>query len=811
MNKRLLALMLLIPILAACAAPTPVELDGGYGTLLEPFLGVPVTAAATPAPSKRISGDDMPISRALAAKMLALAFADQSEIDAAYRIITFADTSPARWYDRYINKAYTLGLMSGGDNLFRPESPLTLEQAQFLLERLNPANTIRIQLTEQNRGAPISYALWLDLYIQTLNAVSGGDILGHFGITQENLIILATPETHPQLPEGNVITAGGPFRNAGLPLGGYIDSEIAILRRGQEIIAVVGVVSERPVIRNAYIVGLEAGQLVIFAGGAQRSFTFDGSLPRGRIGDVQIYNGHVVGIAAFADTVNGSIHAADYGTIELAGIGLLVTHPDFRIYSTVGGAVTLRDISALIVGANIAEFIVRDGQIAAAVITRRPLPENIRVVISTTGFGSYVHSAVEVSSENGFVLKHGDDIREFAANEHFAISATQNTNLTERIFIIPNNQGRTAIHSIRRNWPNNAPPQYRGIIEIARHDGGFVIINELTFEQYLYAVVPSEMPAAHGLEAAKVQAITARSYAYNQFHANRFHALGANIDDSIHSQVYNNIPENDLSIAAVNATSGMYLTYNGRVVSANFFSTSSGVTANFSDVWLDWQTGEFAPASPGYLSSQPQYLAGNFGDLSQEANARRFFMDTTVPSYDDAFAWFRWNLELTPAQLTGIINNNLAAHGNSNRIKLYEDGGFRHAPVFNIGDFRSMQVASRGQGGNIREIIITGSTATILVRTEYTIRRILAPNLAGNSIPINRHNAEPAHNFFMLPSTFMVFEQSAAGGLLFYGGGFGHGVGMSQNGVRGMIDRGYNYEQILAHYYPGTRIMTLTQ
>ncbi|MCL2398032.1 MAG: stage II sporulation protein SpoIID, partial [Defluviitaleaceae bacterium] len=63
-------------------------------------------------------------------------------------------------------------------------------------------------------------------------------------------------------------------------------------------------------------------------------------------------------------------------------------------------------------------------------------------------------------------------------------------------------------------------------------------------------------------------------------------------------------------------------------------------------------------------------------------------------------------------------------------------------------------------------------------------------------------------NHFILPSTFMTFA-ATDGSMIFHGGGFGHGVGMSQHGVYGMVQRGYNFREILAHFYPGTQVVTL--
>jgi stage II sporulation protein D len=313
------------------------------------------------------------------------------------------------------------------------------------------------------------------------------------------------------------------------------------------------------------------------------------------------------------------------------------------------------------------------------------------------------------------------------------------------------------------------------------------------------------MPTAFGLEAAKVQAVTARSYAYNQFFANRLHAYGANICDSVMTQVYNNIPETDLAIQAVNYTRGLLLTYRGRVVSANYFSTSSGHTADRGDVWLNFATGELDAETPPYLTGQPQFFGDSPGDLSNEQIAREFFMNTQIQAFDDQSPWFRWNFELTPDQMGRIINENLPrlTQARPHNFRPIDTPQFPPPFITNIGDFVGLEVANRGRGGNINELIIHGSAASLRVITEFTIRELLTPRLP-EGIPLNRHNAAPINNHFILPSTFMTFETAQNGNLRFYGGGFGHGVGMSQHGAYGMIRRGYDFRQILAHFYPGT-------
>jgi len=762
--------------------------------------------------------DDVPISRAMVAKMIALTFSDAAEITHSPRHINFSDTSVSMWHDRYINAAVSMGHLSGIGYNFYPESPLTLEQAQFILDRLDPNNPIRIQLTPENRQLAISYALWINLYMQLLGNLSGyATTADYFGIIQENVIILITPQFNSQLPQGHVVTNIGHFTATGLDFEDYLDREVSILHKDGEILAIAGLISDAPTIRNAYIVERNIDSITIFAGGAQRTYAYDTTaLSQGNIADVQINGNTAESVIVFEHTVSGVVSQISSQYVEIEGLGRLPLHGAFGIYNIpTTRNVTMGHLNQITIGYDVADFVMRDGQVSAAIILRRAAPSHIRVVLSTTGFASRIHQSVGLRSETGLTIHTANEIIEIPPNQEFHLSATENINLidnaTGRITIVPNSEnGMTEITTISRNWGDGENPRYRGIIEISRRADGFVVVNQLDLEEYLYAVIPSEMPASFGLEAAKVQAVTARSYAVAAIFANRFYMYGANVDDSIQSQVYANFPETAISQAAVRETAGLVLTYGGEVVTANFFSTSSGHTANSGDVWINGSTWEFDRPTPPYLSAQPQGLSVATGDLSVESNAHAFFMNTTISSYDDNSPWFRWNLQLTNEQLTEIIGRNLPAlAAASPHLFPMPNSTATFPPQFvtNIGDFQSMAVVSRGGGGNVRELLITGSQGSVVVRTEYAIRRLLEPSAEGGVI-LNRHNASPITNHFMLPSTFMVFEE-ISDGITFYGGGFGHGVGMSQNGVAGMVSRGYTYEWILAHFYPNAQLESL--
>ncbi len=767
-------------------------------------------------------GDDLPVSRGLVAKMLALAFNDKNSIDSYEREISFSDTTADLWFDRYINACVISGLMSGSGEVFNPKQPLSLAEAQSLLDRLDPLNGVKMQITEENRAKPISYALWTDLYCKLLENLRGEkSVYDTFGIARDEIIVLATPDNNNMLPEWNTITDSGAMSFSGLSMEAYIDKEISILKKEGEIVAVLDIITDTPTIRNAYIIKAAEVGITIFAGGAERTFTYVSPPEKpvdGKICDIKIMAGKALEVKAYKETIRGTIKRVTSEYVELYEYGIVKFTKYAVFYSTADGFTRFRSMSSLIVGTDCAEYICLNGEILASVITKKSTPDKIRAAISTTGFTSLVHEEVKLTATKKFTVTNSSlgasapETKTYNPGDVFTISKTENNELIQkgRLYINCESGGKIQLLSIERNWPGKESPSYRGSIEIGLENGGYSIVNELSLEEYLYSVIPSEMPSSHGVDAAKVQAITARSFAYNQYFLNRFHKFGAHVDDSVSCQVYNNIPENNTSISACDQTAGLCLTYEGEVISANFFSTSSGMTANSGDVWANSATKQFPTSTAEYLSSVKQY-EGDYGDLSKEENAEVFFKDKTVKSWDSGFSWFRWNVTMTVTELENSINQSLKARYETapKLIKtLQSDGFYKSRPISTIGNLKDIEVVSRGSGGNILTLRIIGTEATVLVSTEYNIRLLLKP--VGENIVLNRVDGTTVSNYSLMPSAFFVMEKNYSeeklSSITFYGGGNGHGVGMSQNGVKGMIEKGFSVEDILKHYYSGTKV-----
>jgi len=148
---------------------------------------------------------------------------------------------------------------------------------------------------------------------------------------------------------------------------------------------------------------------------------------------------------------------------------------------------------------------------------------------------------------------------------------------------------------------------YRGKLELHNVLGKIYIINVVSMEEYLYSVVPSEMPASWSIEALKAQAVAARTYSYYHLINNK----GKNIydlDSTINFQVYKGIvSETPSSIEAVSKTSGTIMTYNYEPIIAYFHSTSGGKTSDDKDVWPGSDLPYLESVECKYSENSPHY------------------------------------------------------------------------------------------------------------------------------------------------------------------------------------------------------------
>ena len=145
-------------------------------------------------------------------------------------------------------------------------------------------------------------------------------------------------------------------------------------------------------------------------------------------------------------------------------------------------------------------------------------------------------------------------------------------------------------------------------------------------------------------------------------------------------------------------------------------------------------------------------------------------------------------------------------HANDKLILTLKDGDYISQDIKSFSKVTDITVCGRGPGGVADEMLIVTEKGTIKVISEYNIRAVLCDG----STKVVRQDGSEVEMPNLLPSAFFVIEPSHdkknVVGYNIIGGGFGHGVGMSQNGAKNMALQGLNAEQILNFFYEGCEI-----
>ncbi len=316
--------------------------------------------------------------------------------------------------------------------------------------------------------------------------------------------------------------------------------------------------------------------------------------------------------------------------------------------------------------------------------------------------------------------------------------------------------------------------KYRGNFEISLDGNGMLrVINLVKLEEYLYSVVPSELQPYQEMEALKAQAVVARTYALVEYgkHKND----GFDICETVDCQVYSGIrSENPRTTEAVRRTAGQILMYNDSpAYNVKYHSSCGGVTDSSEEIWggsIPYLVGKLCGISPDDADRSSRH------DLSSE-RALRDFIDRENDSYCSGFNNYRWTEVFEVDRLIRIFNK-----------RLPEILGKDVPVIQKIDDIR---VLKRTRGGRIQELEIISGRDRIKVKGDYNIRLLFADStLLKSSL------------FYIDGTPIGLFSQT----ITLKGAGNGHGVGMCQYGASGMAKRGFRYDQILAYYFPGTRL-----
>jgi stage II sporulation protein D len=405
------------------------------------------------------------------------------------------------------------------------------------------------------------------------------------------------------------------------------------------------------------------------------------------------------------------------------------------------------------------------------------------------------------------------------------------------------------------NVKERSDRSYRGALEIGQKNGQLYLVNELPFQQYLYSVVGAEVPSTWGAEALKAQAVAARSYAL--FQGNKFEVAHV-VDTTLSQAYYGTAYEYPSIIQAVDATDGEVVMKDGKIVETVFSSNSGGMTADSTEVWGNRNDLFAAVESPGDSSSQaalkswyhvllPSGITGyvredNVKETGNKTSAGLLYMTVTAKDTNvrplpliqsnvepvgkmnpgetavvlekvaesNSYDWVRgpYTSDQLLASLKGKTSNSLPAsitsldvteRGPSGRALTVKANG----QVLDVKYPDMFRSAFNGLPSTLFDIESTGSytvlSANGAVSTVSSGQTVSVISGSGNG------NVKGSGTVVMNGTgKARVIESSS--GFKFTGKGFGHGLGMSQWGAKGMADEGYDYKQILQHYYRNTTI-----
>lgn len=431
-----------------------------------------------------------------------------------------------------------------------------------------------------------------------------------------------------------------------------------------------------------------------------------------------------------------------------------------------------------------------------AVVTQNvPTSEVVRVGIGTSNFGTYQYNDITVfGTGDTQIYDNRILLGNYRANQNIRITFkdgmfniyTPESTIPEQVagpIQITSNYGLLGVTNLKRAGKQAL---YHGAFELVKNNNNtFNLVNMIEVEEYLKGVVPNEMPVSFGLEALKAQSVAARNYVLSP----RTKASpNYDVVDSVASQVYYGAnTEKPLSNQAVKETEGIVAIYNWDLILAQYSSTAGGYTESYANAFSDPKTKEFPSHDKPYLKGKPDIITQTPLNTEEAANA---YYKSKPDAYDIRSPYYRWERVWTADELKNALQLTLAAQSATGFVK----------PAFNksdkLDDLVEIKVLKRGDSGKIIEMEIVTRSQTYKVYKELVVRRLITKD--GKA----------------LPSANVVFdneydENGFLTGVHAYGGGFGHGVGLSQFGAGFMgSELHMSYDKILQHYYSGVTLST---
>ena len=411
--------------------------------------------------------------------------------------------------------------------------------------------------------------------------------------------------------------------------------------------------------------------------------------------------------------------------------------------------------------------------------------DKIKVGLS---YGSSAKSSVIISVSSGVSYGYLDGNTHIETGvlygTDFTVSALSASSLViNDVQVVDTSIGNLSIMPLEGNIKIDGAEYRGGALFAPESEGKMCVMNILDTEEYLYGVIGGEMPSSWNTEALKAQAICARGFAVSNY--NKHASLGFNVCSTTNCQVYKGVSAETNSVReAVDSTYGQILTYDGKVAQSLFYSSSGGHTANSENVW----------------GSSIPYLKG-VEDPYESENSPRHSWSATLSNEEIAECFAEVGPDIGVLKSLRAITDEtgrtyeLTAVGTLDTYTLKRQ--VTYTPFYSKGVLSQKYTISPVLEGGMNVYAMDKSKSKSKTNSHYAV------NSKGKITSLNGE-------FSMISGSGRgTYSPGAVTGYTFSGGGWGHGVGMSQYGAKGMADAGFGYAEILAHYYPGTELTKL--
>lgn len=337
---------------------------------------------------------------------------------------------------------------------------------------------------------------------------------------------------------------------------------------------------------------------------------------------------------------------------------------------------------------------------------------------------------------------------------------------------------------------------YRGILAFPVDSSGrLAVVNHLSMEDYLYGVLHMEMGQSNPLEALKAQAVAARSFAV--LNLGRHESQGFDFCSTTHCQVYGGMAkEYDSTNRAVDETAGLVLFAGGEAAEAYYHKNSGGHTQNSEDVWS---------ATASHLKGKPDPYAPDYTWTATFEFTSLRAMLTVAGQDPGAIKAVRILRRNSSAAVSA-----LAVEGSSGTVVLEKE---RIRTVLGTTLLRSRHFVIGStypvlSGPGTFAVTVSNGTAILQPSTVFVLGAggVSAERAASDLTISNGREIATATAAGSATARFDDSQPATGGTVTFSGLGYGHGVGMSQDGAIAMAHLGFSFENILRYYFTGTEV-----